>query len=164
MSGSDQKERVLAALAIYVAIIVFIVDQITKSIAVSSLKNGPVHIFGPFYFRLEYNSGFAFSLATGYGDIIGIVAVVVAVILFLYSFKVQSLVMRLALGMVAGGALGNVSDRIFRGHAGAVVDFIYSGFWPTFNLADSSIVIGAVLIALVSLRTERMARHKEQGG
>ncbi len=164
MLRSDLKERAVTFLAIYVAACVVAIDQVTKSIAVAELQNGPVHILGPFYFRLEYNSGFAFSLATGYGSIIGVVAVVVAAALLVYSFKVRYLLLKVALGLVAGGALGNVSDRIFRGHGGAVVDFIYSGFWPTFNLADSSIVVGAILIALISLRSENMTRRKELGG
>ncbi len=160
---SGLKARAVTPIAIYVSVCVILVDQITKSIAVAALQNGPVHIVGPFYFRLEYNSGFAFSLATGYGSIIGVVAVVVAAALLVYSFKVRSLVLKVALGLVAGGALGNVSDRIFRGHGGAVVDFIYSGFWPTFNLADSAIVVGAIVIAIVTLRSEGVERRKGQG-
>jgi signal peptidase II len=165
VSGTSQSGETIAgkAVALYVAALVVAIDQITKSLAVANLQAGPIHIFGPFYFRLEFNSGFAFSLATGYGSIIGVVAVVVATALLFYSAKTESLWFKVALGLVAGGALGNVSDRVFRGHGGAVVDFIYSGFWPTFNLADASIVTGAVLIAIISIRSERSSRRSQLG-
>jgi signal peptidase II len=54
----------------------------------------------------------------------------------------------IAVGLVLGGACGNLSDRLFRGEGGAVVDFIETSFWPTFNVADASIVIGAVLLGI----------------
>ena len=68
--------------------------------------------------------------------------------------RVRSLALAVALGLVVGGALGNLADRVVRGNHGAVVDFIALHFWPTFNVADSCIVIGsAILAALVLWRT-----------
>ncbi len=60
-----------------------------------------------------------------------------------------------AVGLILGGAVGNLADRLFRGHHGAVVDFLYSGFWPTFNVADTCIVVGSFLLALRLWRSER---------
>ncbi len=60
-------------------------------------------------------------------------------------------------GLMLGGALGNLVDRVFRGHGGSVVDFIHFGFWPTFNVADVAIVVGAVLLVVA------FWRHVEEG-
>ena len=65
----------------------------------------------------------------------------------------------MALGLLLGGALGNLTDRLFRGHHGAVVDFITLTHWPTFNVADSSITIGAVLVIVFSLRRTKSAEE-----
>ena len=64
-------------------------------------------------------------------------------------------------GMILGGAIGNLADRLFRGHHGAVVDFIYSGFWPTFNLADASIVCGCAVLALALWRANATGTSPE---
>lgn len=127
-------------------------DQVTKSIAVAHLQNGPVHVVGPFSFQLEYNSGVAFSVGVGLTLPIVLVALVVVGGLVAFARHVPSLPAAVALGLVLGGALGNLADRLFRGHGGAVVDFIHSTFWPTFNVADSCIVCGALLLALLLFR------------
>ena len=71
--------------------------------------------------------------------------------------RVQSTPIAVALGLVVGGALGNLADRVFRSHHGAVVDFIALHFWPTFNVADSCIVVGGILAAVLLWRGERAA-------
>jgi signal peptidase II len=126
-------------------------DQITKSMAVEYLRSGPVHLFGPFSLALDYNSGIAFSV--GVGLTVPIILAVVATIGLLVWFarSVPSLPAAVAVGLVLGGAIGNLSDRFFRGHGGAVVDFIHSTFWPTFNVADSCVVCGCFLLAATVL-------------
>lgn len=147
----DARRRRLAVTA-GVAGLAVAADQVTKSIAVAQLQNGPVHVVGPFSFQLAYNSGVAFSVAVGLTLPIVLVAVVVIGGLVAFARHVPSLPAAVALGLVLGGAFGNLADRLFRGHGGAVVDFIHSTFWPTFNVADSCIVCGALLLALVLFR------------
>jgi signal peptidase II len=81
---------------------------------------------------------------------------VIAVLVILGAVRrVQSTPIAVALGLVVGGALGNLTDRVFRSHGGAVVDFIALHFWPTFNIADSCIVVGGILAAVLLWREER---------
>ena len=125
----------------------------TKSLAVSHLSRHSVHLLGPFAFELSYNTGVAFSIGTGLTlPIVLIVAVVVALVAW-FGRTVPNTTAAVGVGMILGGAIGNLADRLFRGHHGAVVDFIYSGFWPTFNLADASIVCGCIVLALALWRT-----------
>jgi signal peptidase II len=71
--------------------------------------------------------------------------------------RVQSTGIAIALGLVVGGALGNLADRLVRSHRGSVIDFIALHFWPTFNVADSCIVVGGILAAVLLWRGERGA-------
>ena len=127
---------------------VFVADQVTKDLAVHDLLNGPVHLVGPFSFDLSYNTGVAFSIGTGLTVPIVLVVVSVVGIVIWTTRGLPSITGSIAVGLILGGACGNLSDRLFRGEGGAVVDFIASSFWPTFNVADASIVIGALLLAI----------------
>lgn len=133
-----------------VAMAVIGLDQASKSLAVSHLRH-PVHLFGPLGLALGYNSGAAFSLFTGAPAVLLVVALVLVVVLGWVAWRTRSSLVALALGLVLGGALGNVSDRVFRGHHGAVVDFVTLTHWPTFNVADASITCGVVLLVAVLL-------------
>jgi signal peptidase II len=137
-----------------VAIVVVVVDQLTKSWAVRRLSHGDIHVIWKLDLQLTYNSGASFGLAQGWAPIIGGVAVTAVVLLLAAVRQVRSDALAVALGLVIGGAVGNLSDRIFRGHHGAVVDFIALHFWPTFNVADSCIVVGAVTAALLVSRRD----------
>lgn len=131
-----------------VAAAVVAADQTTKSWAVHRLREGPVHVVWKLDFALSYNTGSAFGLVPGWAPVLAALAVVVVVALLASLRGVRSWAMTLALGLVVGGAVGNLSDRLFRGHHGGVVDFVALHFWPTFNVADSCIVVGVVLAAL----------------
>lgn len=144
-SGSGRR----LALAGSVAAVVVAVDQVTKSWAVRRLSQGDIHVVWKLDLQLTYNSGASFGLARGWAPIIGAVAVSVVVILLASVRHVRSDALTVALGLVIGGALGNLADRIVRGHHGAVVDFIALHFWPTFNVADSCVVVGAIAAALI---------------
>jgi signal peptidase II len=137
-----------------VAAAAVVVDQLTKSWAVRRLSQGDIHIVWKLDLELTYNSGASFGLARGWAPIIGGVAVTAVVLLLAAVRQVRSDALAVALGLVIGGALGNLSDRIFRGHHGAVVDFIALHFWPTFNVADSCIVVGAATAALLVSRRD----------
>lgn len=145
------------AFAVVLAAAVVAADQVTKHLAVEHLATGPVHLVGPLSLQLEYNTGVAFSL--GSGSVLPVVLAVAAFVGVLAYFArgVRSTVVAAALGLVLGGALGNLADRFVDGRNGAVVDFIHLGFWPTFNLADASIVVGCFLLLLHSVRRRPVA-------
>jgi signal peptidase II len=146
-----RRPRCLEA-ALGVGALVVAADQITKSLAEADLRQGPVHLVGPLSLTLTYNRGSAFSLFTGWAPLLAVVAVVLVVVLAVLASRTRRLPVAVALGLVIGGALGNLADRLFRGHGGAVVDFVDLRFWPTFNVADAAIVIGIVVLVILLWR------------
>lgn len=137
-------------IVVVVASLVIIVDQVTKTLAESHLATHSVKLIGPLSLELVYNSGVAFSIGSGSTAVVTIVELAVLVAVVAYVRKIKSGVTALGFGLVIGGALGNIADRLFRHNNGAVIDFIHTGFWPTFNLADSAVVIGIVVIIMGS--------------
>lgn len=134
------------------------IDQSTKSWAVSRLSHSDIHVIWKLDFVLQYNTGGAFSLAQGWAPVIGGAAIVIVAILVASVRHARSNALAAALGLVVGGALGNLSDRIFRSHHGAVVDFIALHFWPTFNVADSCVVVGGLLLVVLMWRSQSPQR------
>lgn len=142
---------------------VVLVDQTTKHWAVNALSDGhPVNVVWTLRFALGFNSGMAFSKATGLGPLIGIIATFAVVWLLASLRKAGSRLSAVGMALVGGGAAGNVADRLFRGDGwfrGSVVDFIDLQWWPVFNVADSAITVGGCLLVLgavfVSRRAER---------
>lgn len=132
--------------------VVVLFDQLTKVWAVEALADGPISVIGDTVeFRLGRNTGGAFSLFQAFTPVLAVLAVVVAVFLARAARRTTDVWMLVGLSLVLGGALGNLVDRVFRDPGflhGAVVDFVSVGRWPTFNIADSAITIGAVLIVL----------------
>lgn len=148
--GPSARRRLLIVAAI--AAVVVAVDQSTKSLAQHYLRSGPVHVVGPLSLRLTYNSGVAFSIGQGHPAIVVGVAAGLVVLLLWAATRMAGTANTVAMGLLLGGALGNLSDRLFRPLGGAVVDFLSTGFWPTFNVADSCIVLGCALLVLGMLR------------
>jgi len=156
------RRRGLTALLAVTAVSVVLLDQITKFLAVRNLtENVPVGVIpGLFQFHLIRNSGAAFSMATGMTWLLTVIAIVVTVVIVRISRRLGSLGWALALGLLLGGAVGNLTDRLAREPGfgrGHVVDFIeYLKFpfmdFPIFNVADSCIVVAAAVIALLGLR------------
>jgi signal peptidase II len=152
-TGGRRRVGVLLA----VAATVVVLDQLSKIIAVATLQDGRVVavVDGLLELRLVRNPGAAFSFATGWTGVITAVAIVVIVVILGLSRRVTSLPWAIALGGLLGGAVGNLTDRVFRAPAplqGHVVDFLELPHWPVFNLADSVIVGSAALMAWLSLR------------
>jgi signal peptidase II len=146
---SKSTARLVAAAA---AVFVVAIDQLSKSWALVALRDAPIDLFWTLRLRLTFNTGAAFSVGTGFPWLFVVLGVLV--LGALGAFIVRSDIPRgaaAALGLVGGGALGNLFDRVLRGHDGAVVDFIDFQWWPVFNLADASIFIG-VLLLLVTWR------------
>jgi signal peptidase II len=155
------KRRV--GLFVVVALLAFLADLTSKLIVVAQLPTNdetPTRILGGlFYFDQVRNSGAAFSFGTGFTVILTVVAVAVVAVIVRTASRMRSIGWAIALGLVLGGALGNLTDRIFRAPSvlrGHVVDWISvfgprGEHWPIFNLADSAIVCGAILAGLLSL-------------
>lgn len=140
------------AVAASVAAVVVLVDQLTKWWAVDRLARGPVHVVGTLDLELTRNTGSAFSLFQGDTAVLAVVALALLGGLAVLVRRSPSNGRAAVLGLIIGGALGNLVDRVFRGDHGAVVDFVDLHFWPTFNVADSCIVVGCVLLAVSFLR------------
>jgi signal peptidase II len=141
-----------------VAIAAYVLDRVTKVWAESSLPGHPTDVVpGVLTLRFTTNSGGAFSIGQSAPWLfVGISAIVVLVVL-VTSFRHTSRLVGAALGLVLGGALGNLTDRAIRGpgFGGRVVDFIDLHVWPVFNLADSAIVVGAIVLAWMGFRERR---------
>jgi signal peptidase II len=133
-----------------------ILDQLSKTWAVHSLGGNPMSVAWTLQFDLAYNSGASFSMGTGMGPWIALGVVGVVGFLIWSARSVSSPLAAVAMGMIVGGALGNLGDRLFRGEAGflhgSVVDFIDLQWWPVFNVADIGVVCGAVLLVIATVR------------
>jgi signal peptidase II len=153
------------ALVVGCAVVILVADQVTKSLAAHDLANGPVHLAGPLSLQLSYNTGAAFSIGAGLTLPIIVIGFVLVLLLAWFARGTPSTLAAVATGMILGGALGNLADRLFRGHHGAVVDFIHFDFWPTFNLADTAIVIGTLELLIVIARgSRRQPIRTDEGG
>ncbi|HVX22913.1 MAG TPA: signal peptidase II [Acidimicrobiales bacterium] len=138
-----------------VAAAVVAADQVTKAVAVAHLHR-PVHVVGPFGLDLGYNTGSAFSLFTADAAVLTAVAVLLVAVLCWLAWRAPNAPVAVAVGLVLGGALGNLCDRAARGR---VVDFVTLTHWPTFNVADACITVGIVLLVVFYWRAASPARR-----
>ena len=136
-----------------VGLAVLAADQGSKSWAVANLSAGRrIHVFWTLELDLALNPGMSFSQGRGLTGWITVVGVVLVAGLLWWSRGVTNPLMAVGLASLLGGACGNLADRLFRDHGGAVVDFIDLQWWPVFNIADIAIFVGAGLLILSSLR------------
>ncbi|WP_338071425.1 signal peptidase II [Actinomadura bangladeshensis] len=140
-----------------VALAALIADIVSKIIVVATLQDRePIRLLGGLLTLLETrNSGAAFSIGTGYTVVFTLIACGVVVAILRTARNLRSLPWAVCLGLLLGGALGNLTDRLVRAPAplkGHVVDWIQLPHWPVFNLADSAIVCGGVLAVLLAAR------------
>jgi signal peptidase II len=161
-------------LLLLLAAAVLVTDLVSKVVVVATVEPGAdIRLFGgALYLTQLRNVGAAFSFAEGATVLFSLVAVVVAVVIVRTARRMYSTAWAVTLGLVLGGALGNLIDRIFRDPGflrGGVVDFLSvfgpdGSVWPVFNVADSAIVCGGVLGALLALRGIEFdgSRHKDQ--
>jgi signal peptidase II len=149
---SSQQRPHVPLLTAAIIPLVLVVDQLTKRWALSELSGSPPHhVIWTLQWNLTRNSGMAFSQAQGIGPLIGIAALLVIVWLAWTSRMLTSRITGVAAGLIAGGALGNLADRVFRGDRilhGAVIDFIDFQWFPIFNVADMAIDIGGAIFVL----------------
>ncbi len=146
------------AILFMVMILVLFIDYITKLLVE---RNVPLnHTWEPFIgiasiFRITHvtNTGAAFGLFPGGGNLFLIVAIIVSIVIVIYNnfLPKHQYLYRIALGLQMGGAIGNLLSRLRLGH---VTDFLDFGPWPVFNIADTSVVCGVILLAYLMLREE----------
>ncbi len=139
---------------ILVAAAAILLDQVAKAFVVAYVEPGRSITLIPHVLSLTHstNSGAAFGLFKGSGQIVFLAALVVVVLTFAWFFafrKKQSVWSFVGLGLIIGGALGNLIDRVAR-HNHQVVDFFDLGWWPVFNVADIAIVAGVIIVVVVT--------------
>ncbi|HVE94337.1 MAG TPA: signal peptidase II [Acidimicrobiales bacterium] len=139
-----------------VAAVAIVLDQLSKSWALSALDDHSIDLVLGARFALTFNSGAAFSIGSGRPALFAAVAVLTVVALSVFVARSPlNRARTVAFGLIIGGALGNVVDRVFRDHGGKVVDFIDLGWWPVFNVADSWLFIGVVVMLVDAWREDR---------
>lgn len=158
----DESVRALRG-SLLIAAAIVAVDQLTKQWALSALADGPIDVVWTLRFNLVFNRGMAFSQGEGLGPIIGVLALVIVAALLVSLRKGTGVLGTIGVGLVVGGALGNVVDRLFRSPGwfrGAVVDFVDFQWFPVFNVADAAINVGA---GMLIVGTFLASRHDEGG-
>ena len=156
--------RVRAALtptrlrSIGIAVVVVVADQMTKWWARTALDDGPIDVIpGVLRFRLTENPGSAFSLFQNAGVFLGLGALVAAILILVTVQQASRIDEMAGMSLILGGAVGNLVDRVIRADGfldGAVIDFVDLTRWPTFNVADSAITVGAGLLLWAAIRTK----------
>jgi signal peptidase II len=160
--GRDRRRhRPELRLWLAVVLAVYVVDQLTKWWAERALSDGEPRdiVDGLVRLHLAHNAGAAFSTGTSYTVVLTVIAMTVIAICLRMAGRLRSRGWAIALGLVVGGALGNVTDRLFRDPSpfrGHVVDFVEFPHWPIFNVADSAISVAAVLFVWLAYRGVRI--------
>lgn len=144
-------------------LLVIVIDQLTKLWADRRLVAGPctpegdecIDLLFSLRLHLVYNEGAAFSTGTELGPVFGLAAIVMSAVLFVLARRRTDRLGQVLFGLIAGGAIGNLIDRVFRADdgllSGAVIDFVDVQWWPVFNVADSAVVVGVVAFIAYSL-------------
>jgi signal peptidase II len=140
-----------------VGLVVYLLDQGSKALAVASLEHRPpVRVLGDLLeLTLVRNPGAAFSTGTSYTIVLSLVAVTATVVVLVLARRLRNRLWAFGLGCLLGGVLGNLTDRVFREPSvlrGHVVDFIALPHWPVFNVADMSINVAAAVIIIQAVR------------
>ena len=142
------------------SLVVLFIDQLTKSIAVAKLESKePVELFWTLQLNLIRNPGASFSIGENLTPIISTIAILASLAIAYLGLRETNLRIKFLFGVVLGGVLGNVVDRIFRKgdgfSSGEVVDFIDLQWWPIFNFADVALVVGLPLLLYSRYQVER---------
>ena len=146
---------------------IILLDQLTKWWALERLEDGQiVELFWTLQFRLVRNTGIAFSQGENLGPVFTILILFVILLVVRLGAQIQSRVGKVSVGLVIGGAIGNLVDRVFRAEegflGGGVVDFVDFQWWPVFNVADSAIVVGGLMMFWAGMKsTEYSAENTD---
>ena len=151
------------------AAIVAVLDQLTKQWALSELADAPIDLVGSLRLNLVFNDRAAFSLGFGSTTAIALIGCTLVVVLVVMGVRAEQRGWALGLGIILGGALGNLADRAFRAGdgflGGRVVDMVDLQWWPVFNLADVALWVGiAVLLFAGRDAGEASATAQDPGG
>ncbi len=141
-----------------VAIAAVLADQLTKQIVISQLELGEaIHVAGPLWIRHVNNPGIAFGLFSSWASVVTMLTAAAVAWMFVYFAKsgARHPVLPVALGLLIGGSVANLADRVRLGH---VTDFLDLRFWPAFNLADTFIVVGVLVLLAALIAAERQPR------
>jgi len=147
-------------LVVGIAAAVVVIDQVAKTWALDHTRE-PIHVIGTLQLALTFNSGAAFGLGQGVTPVLvggAIVLVVVLLGLGRAASRTATLPAVVAMGLLLGGACGNLADRLIRHQHGAVIDFIDLRWWPVFNVADACITVGALVLVLVGVSRDHAGR------
>ena len=170
VAGGEPAGRRRVGVLLAVAATVLTADIITKAVVVATLRDGHVVrlLGGLVKLLVTRNPGAAFSLGgPSVTAFFALIAVGVVVFILRTSRRIRSLAWAVTLGLLLGGATGNLIDRLLRAPGpfrGGVVDWIELPHWPVFNVADSSIVCGGILAVLLAMRNVRIDGGSEPGG
>jgi signal peptidase II len=156
---------------LWISVVVIVLDQLTKVIATQTLQmHQPVAVFPLFNFTLAHNTGAAFSFLSDAGGwqrwFFTVIAVVVGavIVVWLKRLRGDQVWLSIALTLILGGAIGNVWDRVTLGYVIDFLDFYYGDWhWPAFNVADSAITVGAVMLVIDALFLEKARARAETG-
>ena len=145
------------------SIVLLLIDQISKLLVIKFLDiNGGIELIKNFfYLTYTHNTGAAFSILTGQRLLLILIAVIILILIFNYirKNKVEGKLEKIAFSLIIGGSLGNLIDRIIRGYVVDFLDFKIFGYdFPIFNLADTFIVIGVILLLITTL-TRKEVKH-----
>jgi len=160
VADADVRRSFRAGLGVAsIVLAVVVVDQITKWWAVEHLARAPISLIGTTVeLHLTRNAGGAFSLLSGFTPFLAVAAIALAVLLVGAVRRTSDRWMLVGLALLLGGALGNLIDRLVRSPGvmrGEVVDFIAVWRWPVFNVADSCVTIGAIVLVIATFRSPR---------
>jgi len=176
VTGEARTARVRGlTLALAVALVTIGLDRVTKVWAERNLVAGPcrpggdecIDLVGSLRLHLIYNPGAAFSKGLGLGPLFGVVAAVMTVVLLRLAATSTDRVRVVLFGLIAGGAVGNLIDRVVRAESGflsgSVIDFIDLQWWPVFNVADAAVVCGVIAFLVWSMRADLTAGGSGDG-
>lgn len=153
---AKRRAPIISRIVIWTAFISSGLDLVSKNLAVAHLGDEPIKILGSLLqLHLTFNSGAAFSFAPSATYFFSLFSIAIAVVTIFYLKKIESRGWMVVAGLILGGILGNLLDRIFRAPGllrGEVVDWIQLPHWPTFNLADASIFIAALIACVLTFR------------
>lgn len=156
IGGTDMKRQYYISISLFITIIILVLDQITKFIIASSMKVGDSFEVIPNFLNItsHRNDGAAWGILSGKMSFFFIITIIILVVLIVFYIKEakNNLLMQIAISLLFAGALGNFIDRVLHGEVVDFVDtYIFGYNFPIFNVADSSLTIGVLLIIIALL-------------
>ncbi len=157
IGGTDMKRQYYIGISLFITIVILVLDQITKFMIASSMKIGDSFNVIPNFLNItsHRNDGAAWGILSGKMGFFYIITLVILVVLIVFFIKEAkyNLLMQIAISLLFAGALGNFIDRVFHGEVVDFVDtYIFGYNFPIFNVADSSLTIGVLLIVIALLK------------